>query len=229
MSVSSLTGRTCHALVVLGMAGLIGFTTPAAAAAQETEEGAPDLPAGWEVRTDRGQPAAEVAFEEMAPGWHVTTGPAAILWRPGTTASGSYRAEAEVFLFDPGDRREGYGILVGGTDLRGEDQAYTYFLLRRDGRYLVKRRDGSDTSVLRDWTEHPAVVAWEERDEGAETVRNVLAVEAGPDEVAFLVNGEEVHRLPREGLQLDGVVGLRVNHGLNLHVSRLEVQPLGGG
>jgi len=41
------------------------------------------------------------------------------------------------------------------------------------------------------------------------------------------VNGQEVATLPRADLAVDGVVGIRVNHALNLHVSRLEVTPLG--
>ena len=43
------------------------------------------------------------------------------------------------------------------------------------------------------------------------------------DEAVFLVNGQEVARLGRDQVRSSGVAGLRVNHGLNLHVSRLEV------
>ena len=41
----------------------------------------------------------------------------------------------------------------------------------------------------------------------------------------YLVNGEEVASLPRADLDVEGVVGIRVNHALNLHVSKLEVTP----
>ena len=75
------------------------------------------------------------------------------------------------------------------------------------------------------WTEHPAILGYEDREEGDVTVKNVLAAEVSGDEVRFLVNGREVARQPREGLPLDGVVGLRVNHRLNLHVTRLDVTP----
>lgn len=76
-------------------------------------------PPGWQVRLDRTEQAApdEVSFVEMAPGWHVTTGPAAILYDGGTRAAGDYRIESEIFLFDPGERNEGFGVFFGGTDL----------------------------------------------------------------------------------------------------------------
>ena len=189
------------------------------------QEDAQPKPDGWELRVDRpdrGGPD-DVMFVDMEPGWHVTTGPAAILYHPDRTASGAFRVESEVFLFDPGERREAFGVFVGGQDLAGDDQAYTYFLIRRSGEYLIKRRAGADTHVVRDWTAHDALVSWEEREADAATVKNVLAVEVGADDVAFFANGEELARVPREGLETDGVVGLRVNHGLNLHITSLEV------
>lgn len=88
----------------------------------------------------------------MEPGWHVTTGPAVILYDPSRTGTGEFRVEAETNLFDPGERREGYGIFVGGSDLAGDGQRYLYFLLRRDGRFLIKARSGEETRVVRSWT-----------------------------------------------------------------------------
>jgi hypothetical protein len=41
--------------------------------------------------------------------------------------------------------------------------------------------------------------------------------------VDFMINGTKVASRPRADLAVDGVVGLRVNHNLNLHVSKLEV------
>ena len=185
-------------------------------------------PAGWHVRLDRPDrgTADQVMFTEMAPGWHVTTGPAALLHHPDSTASGSYRLEADVFLFDPGERREGYGLFFGGRDLEGVGQQYTYFLLRRDGSWLVKTREGDETAVVRDWTQHEAVNDWEGRAEGEQTVRNRLGVEVGADEVVFFVNDTELTRIPRDQLPpTDGIFGLRVNHSLNLHVTSLRTTP----
>ena len=197
------------------------MATTSGLVAQAEESGFPD---GWMVRTDGGgHGGGDVDFTDMSPGWHITTGPAAILYDPGNTASGTFRVESEVFLFDPGTRNEGFGIIVGGKDLAGEGQAYTYFLIRRDGRVLVKRRDGAGTSTILAWTPADAVVTWEEKGADDHTVKNVLAIESAGGELAFFVNGDEVFRTASEGQHVDGVVGLRVNHGLNIHVGSLEV------
>lgn len=181
-------------------------------------------PDGWHVRFDNAD-ASEADLEmfvAMPPGWHVTTGPAGIFWSPGNTASGDFRLEMEVFLFDPGARREAFGLFVGGKDLDGDAQEYSYFLLRNGGEYILKRRQGADAPTLRPWTRHEAILSYADRGDDA-SVKNVLAVEAHGGEVAFMVNGTEVARMPRAEFGVDGIFGFRVNHGLNLHVSRLEV------
>ncbi len=63
---------------------------------------------------------------------------------------------------------------------------------------------------------------------GGEQAENVLAVECGPETVDFYINGTKVTSVPRAQLDVDGIVGLRVNHSLNLHVSELSVAGMGG-
>lgn len=184
------------------------------------------LPDGWQARPDRSDAdLGTLSFSDMPPGWHITTGPAVILYRPEMRAGGAYRVEMEVFLFDPGSRREAFGFFIGGRHLSGDGQQYTYFLIREGGQFLVKARDGREAPTLVGWTAHDAVRAFADRGEGESSVKNVLAAEVGDEEVRFFVNEREVTRIARGGLSLDGVVGLRVNHGLNLHVSRLDVTP----
>lgn len=201
---------------------LLGFSVALALPATLVgQEGPPD---GWLVRTDQGgHGGGDIQFTDMPPGMHITTGPAGIFYHPEKTASGNFRVEAEVFLFDPGRRNEAYGVFIGGGELAGDEPVYTYFLIRRDGSVLVKRRDGTATSTLQGWTPHDAVVTWDGRGDDAPSVKNVLSIEATADELIFGVNGEEVFRTEREGQHVDGVVGLRINHGLNLHFSALEV------
>jgi len=176
------------------------------------------------VRTDRGgHGGGDVKFVDMPPGWHITTGAAAIFYDPEETASGSFKIRSEVFLFDPKGRNEAFGIFIGGTDLEGEGQRYTYFLIRQDGSVLVKRRDGTETTTLQGWTPNEAVRKWSERQAGDPTVKNVLAIEATAEALSFQVNGEEVYRMGRAGQHTDGVVGLRVNHGLDLHFVSLDL------
>lgn len=187
-----------------------------------------ERPANWKVRFDRsGTPDTAVYFVTMPPGWHVTTGPAAILYDPAKTASGAFRITSEIFLFDPGRRhREAYGVLFGGQDLGGTEQSYTYFLIRDTGEFLVKRRDGSGTTTVRPWTASAAIM---KHPGGEKNAKNVLSVEARGDAVDFFINGEKVVTVPRGEIRVDGVVGLRVNHSLNLHVTSLTVERLGAG
>ena len=74
---------------------------------------------------------------------------------------------------------------------------------------------------------YTARAGWEDREEGGANVLNTLAVESQDGTLRFFVNDVEVTSMPAGDIPVDGVVGLRVNHGLNLHVSRLEVTPLG--
>ena len=136
-------------------------------------------PEGWQVRTDQGgHGGGDLQFTDMPPGMHITTGPAGIFYHPEKTASVDFRVEAEVFLFDPGRANEAYGVFFGGHDLGEDGQVYTYFLIRRDGSVLVKRRDGARTSTMQDWTRHDAVVTWEGRGDDAPTAKNILSIEA---------------------------------------------------
>jgi len=202
---------------------LLMIALPTLAAAQDQPKA--EFPPGFIVRTDNpGEPATDVAFVTMSPGWHLTTGPAAILYNPSNGASGEYRVETETFLFDPGSRNEAYGIFFGGKELTGAAQSYSYFMIRRSGEFLLKRRSGDEFSVVTDWTAHPAIITWDGKGE-AGTAKNIMAVEVGAERVRFFVNGQEVGSVARSAVDADGVVGLRVNHSLNLHVTRLDVLP----
>ncbi|MGH7475669.1 MAG: hypothetical protein ACRELD_05220 [Longimicrobiales bacterium] len=216
--------------------GLVLFSLAAPAAAQQDHaQHAPPaaddaaqqsvLPEGWRMRLDRANAnPAEVRFTTMDPGWHVTTGPAAIFYRAESTASGAFRAQAAIHLMKPSEHAEAYGFFIGGRNLDQDDQDYLYFLVRQDGKYLIKHRAGSETHTIVDWTDHPAVVKGST--EGS--VKNVLAIDAGPSELAFYVNGQEVERLERPAYaNTDGVVGLRVNHRLDVHIESLTVEPQG--
>src|SRR5437773_542899 len=54
------------------------------------------LPEGWSARTDRDAPLANVKLAKMGDGWHVTVGPAVVVYRATDIASGSYRATATI-------------------------------------------------------------------------------------------------------------------------------------
>jgi hypothetical protein len=179
-------------------------------------------PEGWRVRLDDpGPDSTKLVFAAMAPGFHVTTGPAVILWNPATTARGNYKAETNIHLFKPArGHAEAFGLFIGGANLDAANESYTYFLVRNDGQYLVKQRTGKDTKDVIPWTKSPAVKLYDDKEESS---ANLLTVVAGPATVDFLINGTKVASRPRADIATDGVVGLRVNHNLNLHVSKFEV------
>ena len=188
------------------------------------------VPDAWMVRLDRPNPeikigadqdASDIFFVNMTPGWHITSGPAAIYYHPASTATGIYSAKMAVHLFDPGQRNEAFGLFIGGQNLNQDDQGYDYFLIRNSGEYLVKRRVGNNTEMIQDWTLHEAVNRYMADSEAS--VLNELEVQVTADDVTFLINGEEVVTLPGASIHTEGIVGLRVNHALNLHISDLEV------
>lgn len=188
-----------------------------------------EVPATWVFRADRtdreytvgADSTADVLFVNMTPGWHITSGPAGIYYHPTATVSDAFSLMTDVHLFDPAGRREAFGLVFGGANLDGDDQAYSYFLIRQGGEFLIKERTGSDTRVISDWTAHDAIKSHQGGE--ADTALNKLAVNVGDDEVEFLINGAVVATHPRGDFPTDGVVGIRVNHGLNLHVSDFSV------
>lgn len=201
---------------------LLLLAMSAAAQQPEKHEAKEEMPPGWKMRLDRpGASAAEFRFWTMPPGWHITSGPAAIVYDPAKTAAGNFRIESETFLF-PGDHLEGFGVIFGGKDLEQASQSYTYFLIRKDGKFLIKARTGEQTREIVPWTANAAIVP---HDGTKQTAKNILAVEAGAANVDFFVNGQKVHSLPRAQVAVDGVVGLRVNHHVNVHITSLNVTP----
>jgi hypothetical protein len=174
-----------------------------------------ELPAGWTARMDRGADLSKVKFVTMEPGYHMTLGPAGIFWRETDKANGPFHAVATLHQTTAPTHPEGYGLFYGGQALNGEGQKYTYFLVRGDGTYLIKERNGAETTnVSEGWVEHAAVM--KQNAEGASS--NKLEIDATGDQIRFLVNGQEVHSMAAAPGSRNGIVGLRVNHNLDVHV-----------
>jgi hypothetical protein len=129
------------------------------------------------------------------------------------------------------DHAEGYGLFVGGQNLKDPDQRYTYFLVRGTGHYLIKRRDAAETPTLRDWTPSEAV---QKVGTGGSGATNALEIRVAQDTTRFFVNGTQVDALPTETVAPYGFTGLRVNHDLNVavrdyRVNGAAVMPPGAG
>jgi hypothetical protein len=182
------------------------------------------LPAGWMGRTDRPNAKIEDAkFVTMGPGFHVTSGPAAIYWRDGSTTRGPFTATATFSQTKAPAHPEAYGIFFMGKGLDGADQTYAYFLVRGDGKVMVKHRAGSEVHTIMDWTDNAAV----HMQDASGKATNTLTVDATKaDSVRLLVNGSAVAALPLSHLgSTDGIVGLRVNHNLDVHIADFSVTP----
>ncbi len=175
---------------------------------------------GWEARLDYGTDAASVlGFMGMGSGVHAMTAArgAAIFWQPSSMAKGTYSISASFTQAEPSNHPNAYGLFFGGADLAGPNQRYSYFVIRQNGQFLVKKRMGSETPTLVDWTSHDAINELDAQ--GRST--NALAVEVGDSQVRFLVNGTEVATQPRSAVDTDGIAGLRVTHFLSVHIDDL--------
>jgi hypothetical protein len=180
------------------------------------------LPAGWTARPDESGKAGEIRFAVMEPGYHLTLGPATILYRAEDRAEGPFHTLATFHQTKKPRHPEGYGLFVGGQGLTGKDQQYTYFLVRGDGAYLIKRRKGDATSeITKGWTPSPAV----RKADADGKATNLLEIDAkqDPQKVEFKVNGQTVYSTPSARLDLKGIVGLRVNHNLDVHIEGFAV------
>ena len=187
-------------------------------------------PAGWAIVTDgAGLHAGGGGVRMVATtrGFQVETGPAAILFDSTMTASGTFRLQATIHLFDPGARAEGFGVFFGGRGLGTAQARYSYALVRRDGRALLKVREGSATRTVRDWTASSAVPVWSGTVPGA-SVKYPLVLEATADRVRLIIGTTIVLDAPRSEVPSDGIVGLRTNHALNVHVESVTLAPRAG-
>ncbi|MBW3571938.1 MAG: hypothetical protein KY467_12610 [Gemmatimonadetes bacterium] len=186
---------------------------PATPAAQAPASAAP----AW-----RSNPASGVT---VTPGEVTTieTGPHVILWpQDAAELAPPYSVRASLRKHT-GRLHEGYGLMFGGTGLDGDEaeQRYSYFLIRGDGSYLIKRREGAQTPVVRDWTRHPEIA----RDANGEGRHNDLEVRVRADSVTFLVNGGEVATVPASELSVRGRAGLRVSHDVLVEVQGFAAEP----
>lgn len=182
------------------------------------------LPGQWRSRPDAAATRPEfMRLVAMDGGLHATMGPSGVFFDSTRVARGAYRARASFTQTRRSEHPEALGLILGGQDLAGPGQSYLYFMVRQDGKYLIKHRAGSETHTLMDWTAHGAIRTVE----GDSAATNALAVDVSAEGARFLVNGMEVVTLPRTvQLQTDGVVGLRINHNLDVHVADFGVEAL---
>ncbi len=182
------------------------------------------LPAGWTGRTDKESATlADVKFVTMGTGYHITSGPAAIYWKPTNNVTGPYIASATFTQMKAPSHPEAYGIVFMGKNLVSPEQNYAYALVRGDGKVMVKHRAGKDVHTIIDWTDNAAV----NKQDANGKATNTLVVDASkPDSVRLFVNGKQFAAMAGAHLgSTNGFVGLRVNHNLDVHVADFTITP----
>ena len=185
-------------------------------------------PPGWQVRVDRSQNASDpdnvpnLNVMTMGKGFHVTGGPAGTFWNPANRVAGNYTARATFNLMKPSGHVNFYGLVFGGEVLEGAGQKYHYFLVAQNGAYIIRSRTGDTVADVRASTPHPSVR--QPAADGRST--NTLEIRVAGDTISYVVNGTVVHTTPRSGATAvtDGIVGVRVNHQLDVYVDAFEVQ-----
>lgn len=212
-----------RSLTTLSLLALVAAPLAAQDASDPTHKVAGGaLPPGWEGRTDRpSDKLSDAKFVAMGSGFHVTSGPAAIYWNPKNVTTGPFTASTTVTQTKAPMHPEAYGIIFAGSNLDKADQSYAYFIVRGDGKFLVNHRAGDQVHKLIPWTENAAIVKADANGKAT----NKLTVDATKaDSIRFLVNGTQVAALPVSQLgKGQGIVGLRVNHNLDVHVGDLTV------
>ena len=214
--------RSTAAALML-FASAVGVQTPNRDPDVAARQGAAPVPAGWQVRLDR--PTADrtqISFATMGPGLHVSSGPAAIFWNPSNTHRGAYNAEATFTQMQAPTHPEAYGLIWAAGDLSGDGQNYMYFVIRGDGKFLVRHRAGAETHDVSPWTEHAAIV----KQDAAGKQKNTLRVEVTATSTKLYANGQMVKELPRTGMtaNTDGIAGIRVNHNLDVHIDGFVIR-----
>jgi hypothetical protein len=214
-------GLTAAAAALLTVASL----TPAAGQTQDRDRavsGGGTLPAGWSARPDGDGDVKNVKFVVMEPGYHLTLGPATILYREQDRMNGPFHTQAKFHQMKKLKHAEGYGLIFGGQALSEKGQKYTYFLVRDDGTYLIKRRNGENTSeITKGWTAHSAV----KKGDAQGKAMNLLEIDAkqDPSKVDFKVNGQTIYTADAKTLDVKGIVGLRANHNLDVHIEGFDI------
>ena len=178
-----------------------------------------ELPGWWARLDDVKEPMTGLKFAPMNGGLHATTGPNIIFWDPQQMAMGTYTVKASFSVTKQPSHEVSYGLFIGGENLDGDKQKYSYFLVRENGQFLIKKRNGASTSnVAGDWAPNPAITAM-----AGGSQKNELSIQVSKERVSFMVNGKEVASHPSTAIDTNGVVGLRVGHGLDIQIDGFAV------
>ena len=179
------------------------------------------VPAGYTGVTDHGDAKiTDAKYTEKGGRWEIQTGPAHITFAAKDSAKGQFQISTTIDQLEKPKHPEAYGIFLGGSNLTDPAKVkYGYYVVRGDGKYLIKTRDGENTTTIVDWTESPKIP--KEDASGKATYK--ISVHVAPDTVHFIMDGNLVTAVPKSKFPTDGIAGIRVNHNLHVLVTPLTV------
>lgn len=195
--------------------------------------GSGTLPAGWTARLDRATDSLKnLSFGPMGPGLHVTTGPSGIFYRESDAVPGSFHTVATFTQTKKPAHPEAFGLFVAGKDINGATASYVYLIVRGDGMFSIRQGGavGARSTNLttggnaNGWLASDAVV----KEDAAGKATNTLEVsgDAASKKLTFKINGKEVASIDAPNGAVGGLVGIRVNHNLDVHVAGFAVHKL---
>jgi hypothetical protein len=213
---------------LLSVLALAAFATPLVAQGNPADpdkaaKGGGNIPAGWSYRLERADAKiADVKFEIMRPGFHLTTGPAGIYWRDEDAVTGGFHTIATFTQMKAPTHPEAYGLFVAGKDLNTANASYTYLVVRGNGMFSIWKGGaaGARSTAVVPWTANAAVV---KQDSTTGKAVNRLEVSGDGKKLTFKVNGTTVHEM--DGASA-GLVGIRMNHNLDVHVEGFAVHKM---
>ena len=213
-------------------AAFLILTVPAVAEAQGGRGGGPpaaarpvaghgvDIPGWWARLDDPKENRQGLNVTRNGTTIRATTGPTAIFYDPQEDWEGQYTIRASFTQLKPASHQVAYGLFFGGTDLDQDDQRYTYLVIRQDGRFVIKRRNGAaTTNVAGDWADHAAVA---KADASGRQV-NEFVIRVSKEGATFSINGQQVAKHSASAVDVVGIAGLRIGHGLDLQIDNFTV------
>jgi hypothetical protein len=139
-------------------------------------------------------------------------------YNPAWTAKGNHTFSATLTQNAKATHPTSYGLMFGGSNLDGDNQMYTYFLVRQAGQFYIANRSGAMVTAVVPWTANSAI-----KPEGSDGMQsNTLSVQVTGSNVVFSINGTEVNRQPAASVHVDGLYGFRVGHRLDVTVTNVK-------
>lgn len=215
----------CTAVLTLALAAI---AVPATAQdADRKVEGGGIAVDGWKGKIDsaaaaKGMSLTDSKFAKAGDDLHLTVGPAAIYWKDGDTASGSYTIAATFKEPKPtGDHPHPYGLFIGGSNLDSDAPTMVYCVAYSSGTYLVRGFSGGKVVTVARRTPHDAVA--KPAADGSVTQAISWTVKDGA--ATCSINGQAVGTFDKATLAgqgfatTDGAYGIRVSHNVDVIVS----------